>query len=90
MTSDSRVADDGPRRPTARGGGRLAPTVTRDEVRAAILWAIDHDVASLVRHRRIAHTVHDEGRRRRSDADLVARWRRAAQPALDAVRTPAP
>lgn len=51
--------------------------MTRDEVRAAILWAIEHDVVTLTEHRQVAHTVLDEGRRRRSDAALVARWRRA-------------
>jgi hypothetical protein len=51
--------------------------VTRDEVRAAILWALEHDVATLAQHREVAHTVLDESRRRRSDAALVARWRQA-------------
>ncbi len=51
--------------------------VTRDEVRAAILWAVEHDVVTLTEHRRVAHTTQDEWRRRRSDAALVARWRKA-------------
>ncbi|QAY69372.1 hypothetical protein [Xylanimonas protaetiae] len=50
--------------------------VTRDEVRAAIHWALDHDVRVLAQHRQVAHTA-NEPQRRRSDADLVARWRRA-------------
>jgi hypothetical protein len=50
---------------------------TRDEVRAAILWAIDHDVVGLTIHREVAHQTVDELRRRRADAALVARWRRA-------------
>lgn len=55
----------------------LGSAVTRDEVRAAILWAIDHDQAVLAQHRQVAHTVMSESQRRSSDADLVAHWRSA-------------
>ncbi|ACZ32216.1 hypothetical protein Xcel_3216 [Xylanimonas cellulosilytica DSM 15894] len=51
--------------------------VTHDDVRAAIHWALDHDVVVLAQHRLVAHTVASEDERREADADLVARWRLA-------------
>ncbi|WP_425955781.1 hypothetical protein [Xylanimonas sp. McL0601] len=54
-------------------------------MRAAILWALENDVATLNLHRHVAHTVIDETRLRRSDAYLVATWRQATGPALAAV-----
>ena len=57
--------------------------VSRDDVRAAIFWAIDHDVVLLAHHRLVAHTE-SEPQRRESDAELVDRWRRAVRPACHA------
>ncbi|GAA1978015.1 hypothetical protein GCM10009718_13130 [Isoptericola halotolerans] len=46
------------------------PTI--DDVRAAVDWALTHDLAALLAYRQVAHL--DKGARWQADAALVARW----------------
>ena len=47
---------------------------TTDEIRCAILWALDHDRAALVQHRASAHLSLSSPVRRAADVRLVQRW----------------
>lgn len=49
------------------------PTVT--DVRAAVRWALSHDLVALRDYRRV--TLLDRGARWQADAALVARWQEA-------------
>ncbi|WP_402463049.1 hypothetical protein [Isoptericola aurantiacus] len=49
------------------------PTV--DDTRAAVRWALNHDLPALLDYRQVAHL--DRGGRRQADATLVARWQAA-------------
>ena len=49
-----------------------------DELRCAILWALDHDRAALVEHRAYAHLNLRSPVRRAADARLVRRWLEAS------------
>ena len=49
-----------------------------DELRCAILWALDHDRAALVEHRAYAHLNLRSPARRAADARLVRRWLEAS------------
>ncbi|MBE7699738.1 hypothetical protein H9623_05365 [Oerskovia sp. Sa1BUA8] len=49
-----------------------------DEIRCAILWALDHDRAALVEHRTYAHLNLLSPLRRAADARLVRRWLEAS------------
>lgn len=51
---------------------------TTDEIRCAILWALDHDRAALVEHRATAHLSLRSPLRRAADARLVRRWLEAS------------
>ena len=49
-----------------------------DEIRCAILWALDHDRAALVEHRAYAHLNLHSPMRQAADARLVRRWLEAS------------
>ncbi|WP_125775485.1 hypothetical protein [Antribacter gilvus] len=48
--------------------------LSRADVQAALMWAIEHDHVALLAHRSVAHTYPSEFTRRRADAALVQRW----------------
>lgn len=52
----------------------VSSTPTHAEIRAALMWAIDHDHRALVRHRTAHHLARSEAARLAADEDLVARW----------------
>ncbi|SDR87222.1 hypothetical protein [Paraoerskovia marina] len=47
---------------------------THDEVREALMWAIDNDHRALVRHRTAHHLARTDSARLAADEDLVERW----------------
>ena len=49
--------------------------VTRADVRAALMWALERDRAALLAHRAAVHSSKSELTRRRADKALVEQWR---------------
>jgi|GEM_PF-6609424 len=50
-------------------------STTVDEVRAAVRWALSHDLTALLAYRQVTHL--DKAGRRQADAALVAHWQQA-------------
>lgn len=49
--------------------------VTRADVRAALMWALERDRAALLAHRAAVHSSKSDLTRRRADKTLVETWR---------------
>ena len=49
--------------------------VTRADVRAALMWALELDRSALLAHRAAVHSSKSDLTRRRADKALVERWR---------------
>ena len=52
-----------------------SPRVTRADVRAALMWALERDRSALRAHRAAVHSSKSDLTRRRADKALVERWR---------------
>lgn len=49
--------------------------VTRADVRAALMWALERDRSALLAHRAAVHSSKSDLTRRRADKTLVEKWR---------------
>ncbi|MCP2265051.1 hypothetical protein APR03_002399 [Promicromonospora thailandica] len=61
--------------------------VTRADVRAALMWALERDRDALLAHRAAVHAGKSDLTRRRADKALVEQWR-ARRPDTDQDTTP--
>lgn len=54
---------------------RRSTRVTRADVRAALMWALERDREALLAHRDAVHSSKSDLTRRRADKALVEQWR---------------
>ena len=51
------------------------PVPSRQDVRSALLWALEYDREALLEHRETTHNSRWDTARRRADRQIVRRWR---------------
>ncbi|MCB7134986.1 hypothetical protein [Cellulosimicrobium marinum] len=63
----------------------LPASPARTDVRAALLWALEHDRTALLEHRESTQRCLRDAARGAADRRLVRRWRVATTPTLQPV-----